>query len=346
VLAEVDQPERVQPHAPPPPATLTAASPGASGRLGGERVGAREVLEAERDERAAVEPGRELARLQLVAHHLGERRAPPRAAARRAAVGLGPPRLELEVEGAPAVLAQRLVVHVAHHVARHVLGHEAHDLVVDAAGHGLDRGAHRAVELPRVHAGGAQRGELHQLARAADRVEGVRAGDEVALDDPLARDARLRLVAQLHPRAEARVVDGARVVRVRLDLAVHVVVAEGDVVPLGARSASRGISTAARSAAGRLEPNTSATSPCSSSTFHRRAGSGESSGRSCPGTSGTASTDRSRSGKSRRAAAPSTTRTPHSVKRRRMHPVSAVFGASWLPATITTSARAATGAAA
>src|SRR2546423_1233391 len=60
---------------------------------------------------------------------------------------------------------------------------------------------------------------LISFSRTTSAREGRRPGDA--------------LLVQLAPRVDARVVDGARVVRVRLYLPVDVIVAEGDVIPLG-----------------------------------------------------------------------------------------------------------------
>ena len=62
-------------------------------------------------------------------------------------------------------------------------------------------------------------------------MKAMHAGGEVVLDDSLPRHPGDALLVQLAPRVGARVVNGARVVRVRLYLPVDVIVAEGDVMP-------------------------------------------------------------------------------------------------------------------
>ena len=62
-------------------------------------------------------------------------------------------------------------------------------------------------------------------------MEGVVARLEIPLDEPLARNPGNPLLVQLTPRVRARVIERAGVVGVRLDLAIHVVVAKSDVVP-------------------------------------------------------------------------------------------------------------------
>src|SRR5207302_10151625 len=62
-------------------------------------------------------------------------------------------------------------------------------------------------------------------------MEDVVARLEIPLDEPLARDPGNPLLVQLTPRVRSRVIERAGAVRVRLDLAIDVVVAKSDVVP-------------------------------------------------------------------------------------------------------------------
>ncbi len=94
-------------------------------------------------------------------------------------------------------------------------------------------GANALIDLGHRKPSGDNPLEIDQRPRGRKLVEGVRACDQVALDEPFSLHAGHRLLIELAPRVRARVIDRAAVKHVRLDLAVHVVVAERDVVPAG-----------------------------------------------------------------------------------------------------------------
>ena len=183
-------------------------------------------------------------------------------------------------------LAQRLVIELARDVARHVAHDEPHDLVVDAARRTTRRAPRmRAFDLGRASCRAPRSAAGRRAARdGASGWKRVRAGREVVLDDPLARHARLPLLDAARPTCSRSCTRCEPAVeRVRRELAVHVVVAERDVVPPRGAAARRCGISLRRALVRRGErrracprPRRAAAARCSV-----RAGSGSSSGARC-----------------------------------------------------------------
>ena len=138
-------------------------------------------------------------------------------------------------------------------------------------GHASTAARDARVHLLRRQPARRDRRQIDELARRRERMERVRARREIVLDDALARHAGLLLLDPLAPRVRARVVERAAVELVRRDPAIHVIVAERDVVPRATRAARPAGSPASRiSCVAANGPSIPSTSPCSSSTFQRR----------------------------------------------------------------------------
>ena len=137
----------------------------------------------------------------------------------------------MKTQRAALVFADRLVIELARDVPRNVPHREAHDLVVDAADararrwRGSGRSMSDATRLRRV--------DLRQLDQRPRR------GQRMKFCSPVTRSrstnpfpgVAVALLALSPHVFDARVVDRAAEVCVRFDLAIHVVVAERDVVP-------------------------------------------------------------------------------------------------------------------
>src|SRR5688500_16009856 len=144
---------------------------------------------------------------------------------------LGPAGIEQKMKRPALESAERLMVELARNVARNVADHETHDLLVDAALASVDALAYAAVHVGRRKAARGKRRKIDERARGRQRMEAVCAPLEVVLDHSLAAQPRRPLLDQFAPGIGARVLDGARVIRVRRDFTEHVVVAERDVAP-------------------------------------------------------------------------------------------------------------------
>ena len=220
--------------------TRPLRSTGRSPRGLDRRVGLLQVLQPERDDRRAVDAGFHRPLAQVALHRLGERRAPARRAARRrGARHVGAARVEMEVQRAPLVLAQRLLVELAHDVARHV----AHDRAArscrrsspgSASTRSLIAASSSAADIPSPRPAADSRAAASVRAAGSAARRASRSNSMNPLpDSPASRSSTssphgFALVYSREPRVPG----------VRRDLALHVVVPERHVAPL--RRAQRG----------------------------------------------------------------------------------------------------------
>jgi hypothetical protein len=141
------------------------------------------------------------------------------------------PRIQVKVQRAAPVSAQRHMIQLARDVPRDITYNEAHYLLVDPAGARLHGGPDRGVEVDRCHPASGERRQVDESANPGKRMECVLSTFEVELDEPLPRHPKLLLLYQLAPRIRACVLDRTGVEGVRCDLAEHMIVAERDVIP-------------------------------------------------------------------------------------------------------------------
>ena len=200
----------------------------------------------------------------------------------------------MEVQRASLVLANRLVIELARDVARDVAHDEPHDLVVDAAlaprrpsRESARRSRPASVRAPLIG------GRSTSGARRRQRVKGVLARLEIALDESLAlRHAVALFASTLAPRVERSCSRSSRCSTRSARLRDRRGSARARRSPTArTSSSSREISMRGSIAAAMRRQRRPAPRRAATSTLKRAAGSASSDGLAAPGTSGTASTD-------------------------------------------------------
>src|SRR5438093_134478 len=156
----------------------------------------------------------------------------PRTAGGLVAVRLGPAQVELIVQRAGLVPADRRVVQVPRGGARHVEDELPHDLAVDRRLGRGDVGGDAFIELVRREPLPVDRRKIDVLTRLVDWPELHPGPGQMHEQVAFTARAVLLLVLQLAPRIRGHVLEAPRVPGILLDFPRHVIVTKSDVIPL------------------------------------------------------------------------------------------------------------------
>ncbi len=132
----------------------------------------------------------------------------------------------------PLELADLAMVEIAQDVTRNVANDQPDDSVIDPAFTCVDRRDDGFAELRGGESFASYLGNVDYASRKRYRMKAMLARSEIVLDEPLARNVFRALVIHLAPHIGARVLDRARVERVRRDLVIDVIMTQRNIVPL------------------------------------------------------------------------------------------------------------------